>query len=235
MDRRIIFGSFGILALAGALIVARLTSSPEASPATATTPKPPADVTSIRAKAEAGNAADQYRLGALYAGGEGVPQSYADAAQWYQKAAEQSLPEALLALGELHEAGQGVPLDPKRAVEFYQRAAEKGLAKAQYTLGFAYETGRGMPRDHQAAAKWFLKAAEQGEPLAQFDMGQRYVLGLGVTQDKVEGLKWLILAADQGQADAAVHRDKLKKELSRDQIREAESRAKGVTTAKLGR
>ncbi len=129
-------------------------------------------------------------------------------------------------MGQLYEAGQGgVPKDLAQALKCYRRAAEQGLAGAQYTLGFMYEAGRGVPANQVEAAKWYFKAAQQGDPLAQYDMGQRYELGVGVPADRVEALKWLILAARQGQADSLSRRDKLRKDLTRTEIAEAERRA----------
>src|SRR5262245_46639463 len=60
-----------------------------ASPAAAT-PKPTQkiDLNALRAKAEGGEAQAQKELGTLYSKGEGIKQSYRDAAEWYQKAAE---------------------------------------------------------------------------------------------------------------------------------------------------
>ncbi|MBE0616885.1 MAG: sel1 repeat family protein [Proteobacteria bacterium] len=39
--------------------------------------------------AKQGDAGAQYNLGLLYANGQGVPQNYTEAANWYRKAAEQ--------------------------------------------------------------------------------------------------------------------------------------------------
>ncbi len=186
---------------------------------------PAPNVSELRAKAESGNAEAQVALGRLYAKGEGVTNSYSEAAQWYQRAAEKGNAEAQAALGELYEAGQGVPKDVKMAVDYYQRAATNGSAAAQYNLAYIYEGGRGVPQDHKLAALWYQKAAEQGDSLAQYDLGQRYVLGVGVPSDPVEGLKWLLIASRQGQADAGQKATEIKARLTAEQVREAEQRA----------
>ena len=184
------------------------------------------DVAALRVEAEGGDAKAQVRLARLYLNGQGVTNSYQEAARWFQAAAEQGNSDAQAGLGELYDAGQGVPRNQAKALEYYRRAATNGNAGAQYNLGFIYESGRGVPQNQAEAARWFMKAAQQGDALAQYDLGQRYTLGVGVPTDKVEALKWLILAAQQGQADASGRRDQLRAQLKRDEIAEAERRAK---------
>ncbi len=73
-----------------------------------------------------GHAEAQYLLGALYYNGQGVPQDYAQAAQWYRKAAGQDNADAQSILGFLYDNGQGVPQDYAQAAEWYRKAAEPG-------------------------------------------------------------------------------------------------------------
>jgi uncharacterized protein len=47
----------------------------------------------------------------LYDQGHGIPQDYAQAAQWYRKAAEQGLENAQCKLGFAYGKGHGVPQD----------------------------------------------------------------------------------------------------------------------------
>jgi TPR repeat protein len=188
-------------------------------------PQPAVDVTEVRAKAEAGDAAAQAQLGRLYAKGEGVTNSYAEAAKWYRRSADQGNSDGQFGLGELYEAGRGVNQDPNEAVKYYRLAADQGNVGAQYTLGFSYEAGRGVPKDHIQAAKWFRLAADQGDPYSQYDLGQRYELGLGVGVDRVEALKWYLIAGAQGQADSIRKTASLQSSLSREEVAEAKRRA----------
>ncbi len=223
MRRWVFIITFAVGCALAALISFRFLSRPAADASAAVNP-PPIDVASVRSKAESGDAKAEVQLAQLYAKGEGVTNSYVEAAKWFQRAADQTNSDALLGLGELYEAGQGVPKDLDQAVKLYRQAAEQGNANGQYTLAFMYESGRGLRQSHVEAAKWFQRAAERGQALAQYDLGQRYNLGVGVPVDRVEALKWLTLAAGQGQADAADRRDKLKTELTRDQVAEAQRR-----------
>jgi len=57
--------------------------------------------------AERGFAAAQFHLGQQYANGQGVPQDYIQARQWWEKAAVQGDVEAAANLGTLYLKGQG--------------------------------------------------------------------------------------------------------------------------------
>src|SRR5438270_12416857 len=73
--------------------------------------------------AERGHAKAQFALGYLYYNGQGVPQDYPEAAQWYRRAAEQGHPEAQGALGALYAQGHGVPQDAVQAHVWVNLAA----------------------------------------------------------------------------------------------------------------
>jgi TPR repeat protein len=55
----------------------------------------------VRPLAERGQAESQYYLGTMYKNGRGVRQNYAEAMNWYRKAAEQSYAEAKRRLNKL--------------------------------------------------------------------------------------------------------------------------------------
>jgi TPR repeat protein len=67
-----------------------------------------ATIERIRELADKGDPSAQYTLGARYATGEDVPQDYATAARWFQRAAEQGLVIAQDTLGNYYSAGRGV-------------------------------------------------------------------------------------------------------------------------------
>ena len=68
-------------------------------------------------QADQGDVEAEYQLGAMYYEGQGVPQDYATAAQWYQKAADGGDADAQFVLGLMYSEGQGVPLDYAEAYE----------------------------------------------------------------------------------------------------------------------
>jgi hypothetical protein len=151
----------------------------------------------LRPLAEAGDAEAQYKLGVMYASGEGVPKDYREAARWYRKAAEQGHADAQTILGNLYQYGRGVPQDYREAVRWIRMAAEQGDAGGQLQLAYAYAAGEGVPEDDREAARWFRMAAEQGVATAQSHLGYAYARGEGVVQDNTEAVKWAEMAGAQ--------------------------------------
>ena len=64
-----------------------------------------------------GHANAQYSLGLMYEDGEGVPQDYSNAMEWYLKAANQGHAKAQHKLGGMYGNGRGVPEDYSKAME----------------------------------------------------------------------------------------------------------------------
>lgn len=76
-----------------------------------------------------GDAEAQYYVARIHANGmDNVTINYAEAARWYEKAADQGFSEARQELGYLYERGLGVAKDPLKALNL-QRAAS-GLGEA---------------------------------------------------------------------------------------------------------
>jgi TPR repeat protein len=160
----------------------------------------------LRTKAETGDASAQRDLAHLYLfGGYGVPLDYAQAKNWYTKAAEQGDAQAQVGLGILYGEGHGVPQDWTQAAAWVRKAADQQYAMGQYTLGAMYEKGQGVPQDYAEAATWYRKAAEQGHAEAQYNLGFAYDHGQGVPQDSAQAAMWFRNAAEQGFAPAQCH------------------------------
>jgi TPR repeat protein len=122
--------------------------------------------------AEQGDANAQWVLGFMYLTGEGMPQDYKQAVNWFTKAAEQGFAMAQFNLGYMYKNGEGVSQDYTKALDWYTKAAEQGFAKAQYNLGLIYvEGGEGIPQDYNKGLDWLTKAAEQGLAEAQANWG----------------------------------------------------------------
>lgn len=150
-----------------------------------------------------GNAEAQFRLGMLYANGEGVELDHVKAAQLMLDAAKQGHANAQTTLGWLYANGYGVEQDDQRARTWYQRAAEQGDIKAQYTLGTIYRFGQlGAAKDGGQAVHWYLKAADQGLAAAQFALGRLLMDGKLVAKDEETALQWLSLAHLNGSSKA---------------------------------
>ena len=182
-----------------------------------------------RPLAEKGLAVAQLVLGALCAGGHGVPRNLAEAANWRRRAADQGRPEAQTLLGVMYAKGEGVPQSDAKAANWFLKAANQDHAPAQSNLGVMHAEGRGVKQDDAEAAKWFLKAADKGLAEAQTILGLMCVKGHGVAQNYILAHMWLNLAAAQGDAGALTSRDQLARIMTPAQIAEAQRLAQERT------
>jgi len=163
---------------------------------------PPSDVSvALHIQASQGNADAQYSLGMMYETGAGELKDYAEARQWYEKAAAQGNARAQSYLGTLYAKGQGVPQDYAVARQWYEEAAAQGYEGAQVALGMLYAKGQGVPQNSAKAIKWFEQAAAQGNGMAQLKLGILYDLGMGMPQDNVRAYMWYNLVAGRRRGD----------------------------------
>ena len=168
---------------------------------------------SLRHAAANGDPAAQFEVASRFAEAKGVPQDFAQAATWYQRAATQGLANAQYRLGALYERGLGVAADPARARVWYGRAAEQGNVRAMHNLA-VFSAGRpGTSPDYPSAVQWFTEAANHGLADSQYNLGILYESGLGVPTSAVEAYKWYALAARFGDKDATKRRDALRAKL----------------------
>lgn len=100
--------------------------------------------------------------------------------------------------------------------------AQDGHEQAQFRLGLMFHQGRGAPRNYRLASEWYRKAADQGHAGAQNNLGVIYRDGEGVRSNKVVAYMWFSLAAAQFNDRARSSVDKLERELSRDQLLQAQ-------------
>jgi TPR repeat protein len=110
----------------------------------------------------------QFNLGLQFATGAGAAQDYAQAADWYRKAAEQNHGLAQFNLGVMYARGQGVVRDDAQSMVWFGRAATLGDAGGQYHMGRNCQRAsmEGLPADAPEARieayKWFQLSAAQG-------------------------------------------------------------------------
>jgi TPR repeat protein len=165
-------------------------------------PDPLAELEETKFKARQGDATAQYKLGMMYAQGQGVPRDSGEAMRWFLAAANQGDAKAQLQVAQMYSTGNGVAKDESVALGWYLRSAEQGEAEAQYEVGTMYAFGRGSTLNDDEAVKWHLKAAEQGFAPAQYSMALRYSRGRGVHRDDATALQLFQRAAEQGFAPA---------------------------------
>ena len=132
----------------------------------------------LRPWVEKGKAWAQKMLGEKYYHGEVFDQSYQQARELMELAANQGEAGAQYGLGVMYANGQGVDQSYERAAEYFEAAARQGDASAQFNLGQLYYNSQGVEQSNETAREWLMKAAEQGNGNA-----------IGVLQelDKAEG------------------------------------------------
>jgi TPR repeat protein len=125
--KRALFGglwvAMGLLFVSGAW--AQSTNAPVTNaPATSAPAQDKGIDPALLVKANTGDASAQYDLGYAYEKGKGAPQDYAQAADWYEKAALQGYAAAQGALGLLYEHNEGIPQDYGEAYFWLALAAK---------------------------------------------------------------------------------------------------------------
>ena len=121
-----------------------------------------------REAAKLGHARSQYKY-AFYLQAQGDENV---AFEWYQKSAEQGVPESMKVLGEFYTFGKGgAAVNHKRALAWVTRAVEAGNEDAHALLGRLYLQGEGIQR---SAAK----ALEHLNQVVYVSMDATALLGL---------------------------------------------------------
>jgi TPR repeat protein len=182
-----------------------------------------------RMAAEQGHAGAQYRLGAMYSNGYGVPKDGVETVTWYRMAADR---------GDA-DAKKEIEHYPYNKFEKILNDAARGNAEAQYELACIYSNGMGTrPRDISPdideALKWFrsaldqgnenakqhadfmnhfeetYKKAKKGDAEAQHALGLIYYSGWGVFDSDIGMAKeWFALAAKQGYEASIISLDSI--------------------------
>ncbi len=122
---------------------------------------------SVQKQAKAGDVKAQLKLGDLYNNGQGgLARSGAQAAKWYQMAAEQGNADAQYNLGTLYDVGSAVPQSYPQAAKWYALAVAQDHAGAQLNLGAMYFMGAGVEKDQARGLALIKKSAAQGNTQA---------------------------------------------------------------------
>jgi uncharacterized protein len=174
---------------------------------------PDTSLTSLQYAAEGGHPIAQWKLGRMYADGDGVAQDDLRAFEYFSRIANAhaedspSAPQAAIvanafvALGRYYLSGipnSKIKSDPERAREMFSYAASYfGNADAQYDLARLYLRSAGSSRDDfRYGARWLGLAAQKGQHQAQAMLGQMLFNGEQLPRQAARGLMWLTLARD---------------------------------------
>jgi uncharacterized protein len=162
--------------------------------------------------ADQGMPAALWKLGRMYADGDGVARDALRAFDYFSRltrthgddlpSAPQArfIASAFVALGQYYLEGipnSAVKPDPDRAREMIWYAASYFAdPDAQYSLGRLYLDRKAGSRDPRQAVKWLGLAAKKGQYEAQALLGATLFKGDEVSRQAALGLFWLTLAKD---------------------------------------
>ena len=175
-------------------------------------------LSALQYAAEGGHPIAQWKLGRMYANGDGVAQDDVRAFEYFTRIANahaedspsapqaQIVANAFVALGRYYLSGipnSKVKPDQERAREMFSYAASYfGNADAQYDLARLYlKTPDASREDFRYGARWLGLAAQKGQHEAQALLGQMLFNGDRLPRQAARGLMWLTLARDSAGSD----------------------------------
>jgi TPR repeat protein len=168
--------------------------------------------------AAGGDPMAEWKLGRMYADGDGVARDDVRAFEYFSRIANahandspsapqaQIVASAFVALGRYYLNGipnSKIKPDTERAREMFSYAASYfGNADAQYDLaGLFLKTPDASREDFRYGARWLGLAAHKGQHQAQALLGQMLFNGDRLPPQRARGLMWLTLARDSATAD----------------------------------
>lgn len=170
----------------------------------------------LESAAEGGHPAAQWKLGRMYADGDGVEENDLKAFEYFNQIISAHADDAptspqapyvsnaFVEIGSYYMTGianSAVAPNAARARDIFNYAATYfGDALAQVNLGQMYLDGVGGDRNPRLAARWFHSAAKKGQLDAQIRLGIMLSTGEGIEPDPGRGLMWLTVALKRVQA-----------------------------------
>ena len=152
-----------------------------------------------------------WKLGRMYADGDGVEHDDLKAFEYFSKLADQNADESpeFAQRGRRVERIRGARARISSTASGHIRrgnpAARRNVqlcrdyfsdSNAQYNLARLYLEGTGVGKDSRLAARWFNLAAEKGHHASQALLGHLLITGNGVPRQRAKGLMWLTLARE---------------------------------------
>jgi TPR repeat protein len=174
--------------------------------------------------AERGVPGALWKLGRIYADGDGVRINQKRAFEYFRSLTKahaydppaaphaRFVANAFVTLGHFYLAGipdADIKPDPVVAHGMFRHAASYfGDAEAQYQVGRMYLEGSGTPKDAVQASRWLRLAADMGQRNAQALLGAMLFKGTDVSRQAAMGLFWLTVAKDAVAKEGAGSDDK---------------------------
>jgi TPR repeat protein len=176
---------------------------------------------SLLALADKGDVDAQYEIARRYEGGKGLPQSFPQAARYYNLAAHQGHSEALTRLHQAHDICARHSVTTVEEAHACLMDAEIGDTNAQIQVGVMYMKGDFLKKEPVFAVPYFDLAAIHGDPRGQMMMSIIYS-GKVLPFNPVESYAWTSVVAERKdlpdiqKGQALVIRDNLRKIILRD-------------------
>lgn len=141
---------------------------------------------------------DGYSMNAIGSILDDEYESYTEAIEWYEKAAEAGIAEAMVRLGDVYYLADDVNInDDGKATVWYKKAVEAGdtSGEAYWGLGVLSNNERDKFRNYK-------QSAEAGCSLGMYGLGNCYLNGEGTNPNENKGVYWLRKAANAGDISA---------------------------------
>jgi hypothetical protein len=168
-------------------------------------------VEALKYAADGGESLAAWKLGRMYADGDGVPRDDLKAYEYFDRIVRNyseddadrrdlgAVSNAVVAVGIYNLNGianSAIQPDPDRAFELFMYAATNfGDPDAQYNLARMYMDGvGGLEKNNMRAARWLALAADKHHRQAQAVLGHLLFVGEGVPRQRARGLMWLTIA-----------------------------------------
>jgi TPR repeat protein len=178
-----------------------------------------ASVSALKYAADGGQPLARWKLGKMYASGDGVQHDDYKAFQYFTQivssfdqdiADPREIPiisSAFVSIGVYSLSGipnTVVKRNPQRALEMFHYAATNfGDAHAQFNLARMYLDGNGVPKNARQAIPWLNYAADKNHTEAQAVLGDILFSGsAGMPVRRSLGLMYLTLAREAASEDA---------------------------------
>jgi len=177
-------------------------------------------ITALELAAKMGHPGAQWKLGQMYAEGDGVERDDTKAFEYFRQLADQHADDnprkpsakivanAFVAVAGYYLSGipdLGITRNLNHAVDLVRHAATYfGDTDAQYQLARMYLSEAGDSRRPERAARWLAMAAKDNHVLAQGELGSLLWNGAeGVRRRPILGLMWLEIARRNSGANPA--------------------------------
>lgn len=140
----------------------------------------------------------EYNLALIYEKGKNQTVDLDKARVFYQRAAQQHLIKAMVALGNIYINEHNI----NQALTWLNLAASKHDADAIYLLGWVAEKGLAPHTSMSDAINYYQTAAEQGQGMAILALARLYQSGLGVSRDLSKSANYYAQLAQQNYPEA---------------------------------